>query len=1617
MKRFWSIIILIASFFSFFIARGQDTNFAVLPYFCGFEDSVDNSQWFFSHNGPNEWYLGSAVTCTGENSMYISQDGGVTNSFSRNQQSLAWAYRDIYMDSTYKEFFLSFDVHNAGAQNIAFVGVSIGNPIDFDENAAPLDSNEEIVLLEEIYDLPNWTHKQYIIDSTHVGIQRIYLRWYNTYNSSYPLNNIYNPPAAIDNILLKGVKCSMPMHLASTNTHNSATLSWVPGYLGPAESYTVAYKKNTDTSYFEITIEDTVLVLTGLEPASKYSWKVRANCSEINMSDWSEEEQFITYASLPYFCGFENLQENSPWLMYNDPSNNVNQWAIGSATQNTGNSALYISSNSGQSYAYNTGRTSAAWACLDIYLEPGHSEYQLSFDCQGMGQYGQDYMRVYLGNPVTISDMSAFPDSNMIQLTEDINLLSVWTHYGIPIDSSWTGYRRLYLYWYNNYNSGVNPPVAVDNIEITGNGCRIPVDLTNVMVLDSMATVSWSNCSEQNTMSHLMQNYILAYKTVMDTTYTEILLADTIYSITGLSPLTEYMWKVRTVCYYEYGYNSAWSSEKTFHTTQVLGHLPYLCSFDQNDENDRWILKNDNYHNIWAIGNAIGCDDQHALYISNDMGLTNNYYNTIFYPDNATSSVWAYRDIFFATGYPEYHISFDFKGMGQNNADYMKVFVGDAVLPSGAGTPTGSTQLGDMFVGIDEWQHYSFSLDSSYSGVKRLFFLWNNDNANGEQPPAAIDNIAVTASFCEIPQNLVCIDLKDHFATVSWNPSETSEDVTYTVSVRKKGDYMHREISVTDTICLIDSLMSSTYYYWKVRSQCSDTESSAWSNEMIIQTPASRPYHCGFEDFDERAAWHLTSNTVNKWCFGSAVRYSGNYGLYISNDGGASYTYSGTHNNTYAWAYRDIYLDSAYRAYRLIVPCKTNGEAYSDYFSLFMGPPSVPTNDSTPPGAFKISLMVYPAWFNIIRDLDSTQAGLKRLYFLWQNDYFTVNNPPAAVDNISIEGTNCLSTTSNLNVIVIDTMALLSWSSSGSDMPESYTVRYKAFTDSLYTEVIVTNTSCAIGNLTPSTNYEWMVCSNCSATERGFWSTRSTFQTTENTAHLPYFCGFEDTVENSRWVFVNGNYVNKWYIDTAVNHGGEASLYVSNNGGISNTYANNSTSQIWAYRDFYFEPGHSDYQISFDIRSFGERYNNNPCDYASVFLGPPATPSGNSVPQGAVRLGTYFYVDSVWSSFSQELDSSFAGPQRLYFLWRNDGLDGINPPCAVDNIQITYANCMVPTQMSTFDITENSATLTWISNIDTVFVAYKSLSDNVFTEIVTTGTSCHLDSLTPSTIYVWKVRNLCSDASTIFWSDQQMFRTNCGKVTVLPYTESFDTYGTDNYPWCWTRLNTAEENYQYIVMNTSGNDDQSYSSPGFLILMAQQETYNMSILPEFDTIIPINGLQISFYYNTDSRDNKIIMGVLNTPTDETSFVPLDTVQLEYYQYNQWNQMTAQLSNYTGNGHYIALKYISNGLSNSGIDNVVVEEAPQDTTGIAQQNKDDFVKVYPNPTNGKCFIYSKQYTIQEVEVFDLMGKSIKKIEVDDYQAIIDLTSCQSGIYFIRIYTTTAVVTKRVIVRIE
>ena len=64
----------------------------------------------------------------------------------------------------------------------------------------------------------------------------------------------------------------------------------------------------------------------------------------------------VTMADLPYFCDFEEENENSNWVL--NPSietiSTLNAWYVGSAASYTGEKALYVSSDSGLTASYAT---------------------------------------------------------------------------------------------------------------------------------------------------------------------------------------------------------------------------------------------------------------------------------------------------------------------------------------------------------------------------------------------------------------------------------------------------------------------------------------------------------------------------------------------------------------------------------------------------------------------------------------------------------------------------------------------------------------------------------------------------------------------------------------------------------------------------------------------------------------------------------------------------------------------------------------------------------------------------------------------------------------------------------------------------------------------------------------------------------------------------------------------------------------------------------------------------------------------------------------------------------------------------------------------------------------
>ena len=70
-------------------------------------------------------------------------------------------------------------------------------------------------------------------------------------------------------------------------------------------------------------------------------------------------------------------------------------------------------------------------------------------------------------------------------------------------------------------------------------------------------------------------------------------------------------------------------------------------------------------------------------------------------------------------------------------------------------------------------------------------------------------------------------------------------------------------------------------------------------------------------------------------------------------------------------------------------------------------------------------------------------------------------------------------------------------------------------------------------------------------------------------------------------------------------------------------------------------------------------------------------------------------------------------------------------------------------------------------------------------------------------------------------------------------------------------------------------------------------------------------------------------------------------------------------------------------------------------------------LFPNPTTGEFRIQNSKFRIQSVEVFDVFGKLMSSVEVNDNTVTIDATSYASGVYFVRILTEKGMVTKRIV----
>ena len=291
MKHYFSRLLLMVMFIPWVLQAQTTPAPASLPYSCGFEDATENANWtIVNGDATNKFFIGSAVNNGGTQSLYISNNNGVSNDYTvLSDAGYVYAYREISVtdlgvytvsldwrakgESTfdYLRVFLIPDnaadaltPHTSGVA--AHTGVTAtGSPASW----IAVDNNVKLNLQDSVQTFVSGEI------ALAVGTYKLVLYWRNDGSGGT------NPPAFVDNISVAAITCPTVHSLTVEEiSEYSATISW--NAYSSATSFVVEY----DTAGFTpgngqtINTADTAIVLNNLQPNTKYELYVQALCGD-----------------------------------------------------------------------------------------------------------------------------------------------------------------------------------------------------------------------------------------------------------------------------------------------------------------------------------------------------------------------------------------------------------------------------------------------------------------------------------------------------------------------------------------------------------------------------------------------------------------------------------------------------------------------------------------------------------------------------------------------------------------------------------------------------------------------------------------------------------------------------------------------------------------------------------------------------------------------------------------------------------------------------------------------------------------------------------------------------------------------------------------------------------------------------------------------------------------------------------------------------------------------------------------------------------------------------------------------------------------------------------------
>jgi GEVED domain/Fibronectin type III domain/Secretion system C-terminal sorting domain/Photosynthesis system II assembly factor YCF48 len=351
--------------------------------------------------------------------------------------------------------------------------------------------------------------------------------------------------------------------------------------------------------------------------------------------------------------------------------------------------------------------------------------------------------------------------------------------------------------------------------------------------------------------------------------------------------------------------------------------------------------------------------------------------------------------------------------------------------------------------------------------------------------------IETSNNICTAPTGLSISNITSTTADATWNTIANIMD--YTVEIRPVGGVWQIIGTPTNNVFNFTSLISSTTYEWRVRSNCSATNSSTYTQDQF--TTATPP--CNAPNGLNTSNITTNSAVLNWQAVSGAVDYTVEYRTANGN-----WILANTTTST-SYALPALQSSTTYE-WRVRANCSaTNSSTYTqDQFTTATPPCNAPTglntsnittnsavlNWQTVSGALDYTVEYRTANGNwtLVTTTTSTSYTLPALQsstsYEWRvrANCSATNSSAYAQDQFTTATPPCNAPTGLTTSNITTNSAVLNWQAVSGVV--NYTVEYRTANGNWILANTTTSTSYALPALQSSTTYEWRVRSNCSAT-------------------------------------------------------------------------------------------------------------------------------------------------------------------------------------------------------------------------------------------------------------------------------------------------------------------------------------------------------------------------------------------------------------------------------------------------------------------------------------------------------------------------------------------------------